>query len=110
MIVDFTNVPVGNYVRACWAGRAIWRLSNRSASRPGYHRQILQFNVIPAVAPDPTTPPQFLVLPPITPLPPETVTRPLALIEAAGFGADSEAMKWKARVEALLRTVEAAIQ
>jgi FtsP/CotA-like multicopper oxidase with cupredoxin domain len=33
------------------------------------------------VAPDPTTPPQYLVLPPVTPLPAETRTRPLALIE-----------------------------
>ena len=41
----------------------------------------MQFHVVPAVAPDPTTPPQFLVLPAITPLPPATVTRPLALME-----------------------------
>jgi FtsP/CotA-like multicopper oxidase with cupredoxin domain len=43
--------------------------------------QIMQFRVVPAVAPDPSTPPQFLVLPPITPLPPATVTRRLALLE-----------------------------
>jgi hypothetical protein len=43
--------------------------------------QIMQFRVVPAVAPDPTTPPQFLLLPPITPLPPATVTRRLALLE-----------------------------
>jgi FtsP/CotA-like multicopper oxidase with cupredoxin domain len=43
--------------------------------------QVMQFRVVPAVAPDPTAPPQFLVLPAITPLPPETVTRPLALLE-----------------------------
>jgi spore coat protein A len=41
----------------------------------------LQFRVVPAAAPDPTTPPQFLVLPPVPPLPAETVTRRLALIE-----------------------------
>ena len=36
---------------------------------------------MPAAAPDPTTPPQFLQLPAIAPLPAATVTRPLALIE-----------------------------
>jgi FtsP/CotA-like multicopper oxidase with cupredoxin domain len=41
----------------------------------------MQFRVVPAVAPDQTSPPQFLVLPPITPLPAATLTRPLALIE-----------------------------
>jgi len=41
----------------------------------------MQFSVVPAVAPDPTTPLEFLQLPAITPLPPETVTRPLALLE-----------------------------
>jgi len=42
--------------------------------------QILAFEVVPALAPDPTTPPQFLQLPPIVPLTGGT-TRPLALIE-----------------------------
>ena len=41
----------------------------------------MQFRVVPAVAPDPTTPPQYLLLPPLPPLPVETVTRRLALIE-----------------------------
>ena len=39
--------------------------------------QVLQFRVVPAIAPDPTTPPQFMVLPPITPLPAPTVHAPL---------------------------------
>ena len=43
--------------------------------------QILQFRVVPAVASDPTTPPQHLVLPTVPPLPAETVTRRLALLE-----------------------------
>jgi FtsP/CotA-like multicopper oxidase with cupredoxin domain len=59
----------------------------------------MEFRVVPAVAPDPTTPPQYLVLPAITPLPPETATRPLALLEeGSAFFADAPA-------EALLGTV-----
>ncbi|MBI5547954.1 MAG: multicopper oxidase domain-containing protein, partial [Deltaproteobacteria bacterium] len=41
----------------------------------------MAFNVVPAVAPDPTTPAQFLALPAITPLPAPVTTRKLALIE-----------------------------
>ena len=41
----------------------------------------MEFRVVPADAPDPTTPPHFLVLPGITPLPAEARSRPLALIE-----------------------------
>ena len=48
---------------------------------PAATGQIMQFRVVPAVAPDPSTPAQFLVLPPITPLPPATTTRRLALLE-----------------------------
>jgi FtsP/CotA-like multicopper oxidase with cupredoxin domain len=58
--------------------------------------QIMAFNVVPALAPDPTTPPQFLQLPVITPLPMETTTRKLALIEmmsnVEGHDGPSEAM------------------
>ncbi len=54
---------------------------NFDVADPATTGQIMQFRVVPAVAPDPTTPPRFLVLPPVTPLPRETVTRRLALIE-----------------------------
>jgi spore coat protein A len=51
------------------------------------------------VAPDPTTPPQFLQLPAVAALPVATVTRPLALLEEmSAFFADAPA-------EALLGTV-----
>jgi spore coat protein A, manganese oxidase len=60
---------------------------------------VLQFRVVPAVAADPTTPPQFLVLPAITALTGGT-TRRLALLEKASeFFEDSP-------VEALLGTVD----
>jgi spore coat protein A len=59
----------------------------------------MQFRVVPAVGVDDSTPPQFLQLPAITPLPPATVTRRLALLEEMSqFFADAPA-------EALLGTV-----
>ena len=66
---------------------------------PATTGQIMQFNVVPALAPDPTTPPRFLQLPAITPLPAASVTRPLALIEEMSQFAED------APVEALLGTV-----
>jgi FtsP/CotA-like multicopper oxidase with cupredoxin domain len=64
----------------------------------------MEFRVVPAVAPDPTTPPQFLVLPAITPLTGGT-TRPLALIEKSDVGFDADGNEVEGPVEALLGTV-----
>ena len=109
VIVDFTNVPVGNYV-----------LGNVGPDEPfgggvpgvdfdpsdaGSTGQVMQFRVVPAVAPDPTTPPRFLVLPAITPLPAATVTRPLALIEKMGEGFEADDEEVEGPLEALLGTV-----
>jgi len=112
VIVDFTNVPVGNYVLnnvgpdepfkgfnpngtlADGEGGALEPADSTSTG------QVMQFRVGPALAPDPTTPPQFLVLPAITPVPPATVTRPLALLEEMSmYFADAPA-------ETLLGTVD----
>jgi FtsP/CotA-like multicopper oxidase with cupredoxin domain len=65
----------------------------------------MEFRVVPSPALDPTTPPQFLALPPITPYPPETVTRSLALIEMMGMGYDAVGNPLEGPVEALLGTV-----
>ena len=83
MIVDFTNVPVGNYVLGNTGPDEPFPDLDADfpSADPSTTGQVLQFRVVPAVAPDPTTPPQFLVLPAITPLPPATLTRPLALLE-----------------------------
>ncbi len=85
MIVDFTNVPVGNYVlgnvgpdEPFGGGVPGTDFTAADSDATG---QVLQFRVVPATARDPTTPPQFLVLPAITPLPAPVNTRPLALIE-----------------------------
>ena len=103
VIVDFTNVPVGSYVLGNvgpdepYGGGVPG--TDFPVADPASTGQIMQFNVVPSVAPDPTTPPEFLQLPAITPLPPETVTRPLALLEEmSGFFEDSPA-------EAVLGTV-----
>jgi FtsP/CotA-like multicopper oxidase with cupredoxin domain len=103
MIVDFTHVPVGDYVLANVGpdepfGGGIPGVDFPVAD-PLSTGQIMQFRVVPAVAPDPTTPAQFLVLPAIAPLPAATVKRPVALIEeVSAFFADAPA-------EALLGTV-----
>jgi FtsP/CotA-like multicopper oxidase with cupredoxin domain len=103
LIVDFSNVPVGSYVLGNLGpdepfGGGIPGVDFPVAD-PATTGQILQFDVGPALAPDPTTPPMFLQLPPITPLPAATATRPLALLEA--MSADFE----DAPSEALLGTV-----
>jgi len=66
MIVDFTNVPVGAHLLANIGpdepfGGGVPGVDFLSAD-PGSTGQIMAFNVVPAVAPDPTTPPQYLVL------------------------------------------------
>ena len=94
VIVDFTNVPVGNYVLGNVGpdepfGGGVPGVDFDPAD-PDSTGQVMQFRVVPAVGPDLTTPPQFLQLPAITPLPAESVTRPLALIEKAGVGEDED--------------------
>ena len=71
--------------------------------------KILLFRVAPALDADDSTPPHFLQLPAITPLPPETVTRQLALIELAAAGASEEQEEIEGPVEALLGTVAAGV-
>jgi FtsP/CotA-like multicopper oxidase with cupredoxin domain len=111
VIVDFTNVPVGNYVLGNVGpdepfGGGVPGPDFEVAD-PDSTGQVMEFRVVPAVAPDPSTPPMFLQLPPIVPLPQETVTRPLALIEKMGMGFDAEGEELEGPVEALLGTVEA---
>ena len=90
VIVDFTNVAVGNYVLGNlgpdepFGGGEPDNNGDGAGfpvADPDSTGQIMEFRVVPAVAPDPTTPPQFLVLPPIVALPAPAITRPLALIE-----------------------------
>jgi FtsP/CotA-like multicopper oxidase with cupredoxin domain len=85
LIVDFTNVPQGQHVlrnigpdEPFGGGEPP---DDFDLADPASTGQIMAFNVGPALAPDPTTPPRFLVLPAITPLPAPVTTRPLALME-----------------------------
>jgi len=85
VIVDFTNVPAGQHILnnvgpdEPFGGGVPGE--DFDPADPDSTGRILAFNVGPAVAPDPTTPPQFLMLPAIPPLPEPVRTRPLALIE-----------------------------
>lgn len=103
LIVDFTSVPAGNYVLANVGpdepfGGGVPGVDFPVAD-PASTGQIMEFRVVPAVALDATTPPQFLQLPAIAPLPAATATRPLALLEEmSAFFADAPA-------ETLLGTV-----
>jgi spore coat protein A len=94
LIVDFTNVPVGNHVLGNVGpdepfGGGVPGVDFEPAD-PVTTGQVMQFRIVPAVAPDPTTPPQFLVLPAITRLTGGT-TRPLALLEQASAFTDGPA-------------------
>jgi FtsP/CotA-like multicopper oxidase with cupredoxin domain len=104
LIVDFTNVPVGNYVLGNIGPDEPFSggepPGDFDVADPDTTGQIMQFRVVPAVAPDPSTPPQFLVLPAIAPLPAPVRTRRLALLERA-----SEF--WDGPAEAMLGTVDA---
>lgn len=96
VIADFTNVPIGNYVLANVGpdepfGGGVPGLDFPVAD-PASTGQVMEFRVVPAAAADPTTPPQFLQLPAVAPLPAATVTRPLALLEEmSSFFADAPA-------------------
>jgi len=104
VIVDFTNVPQGKYVLGNVGPDEPFGGGEPDEDfdipDPDSTGQIMEFRVVPAIAPDPTTPPQFLTLPPIVPLPVETMTRPLALIEMMSEVYDGPA-------EAMLGNVDA---
>ncbi len=102
VIVDFTNVASGSYVLgnvgpdSPFAGLPV---DPEDVADPLTTGQVMQFNVVPPLSLDLSTPPQFLVLPALTPLPPATFTRPLVLLEEISqYFADAPA-------EALLGTL-----
>jgi spore coat protein A, manganese oxidase len=113
VIVDFTNVPLGSYVLGNVGpdepfGGGVPD-DDFDVAEPETTGQVMQFRVVPAVDVDDTTPPQFLQLPPVTPLPAQSVTRPLALIEKMGMGFDADGEEVEGPVEALLGTVEGGV-
>jgi spore coat protein A, manganese oxidase len=111
VIVDFTNVPTGNYVLGNIGpdepfGGGVPGVDFDPAD-PGTTGQIMQFRVVLTIEFDDSTPPLFLQLPAITPLPAETEIRRLALIEKSAEGASEEQEEIEGPVEALLGTVDA---
>jgi FtsP/CotA-like multicopper oxidase with cupredoxin domain len=104
VIVDFTNVQVGNHELgnvgpdSPFGGLPI---DQADVADPRTTGKIMQFRVVPAVAADPTTPPRFMALPAIAPLAAATVTRPLALLEMMSED-------WDGPAAAMLGTVNAA--
>jgi FtsP/CotA-like multicopper oxidase with cupredoxin domain len=103
LIVDFTNVPLGNHVLANVGPDEPFGggepPDDFDFADPETTGQVMQFRVVPSTTVDASTPPQFLQLPAITPLPAATVTRPLALLEELSAFFDD------APAEALLGTV-----
>jgi spore coat protein A len=105
-IVDFTNVPTGRYVLGNVGpdepfGGGVPGVDFEPAD-PGSTGQVLQFQVVRPSEWDPTTPPRFLVLPPLPSIPTATKTRKLALLEQLSeFFEDAPA-------ETLLGTVDPA--
>lgn len=109
LIVDFTRVPAGDYVLGNVGPDEPFRGGvpgvDFPVADPASTGQVLQFRVVGAAAPDPTTPPRYLTLPARTALPPETFHRPLALIEKMGMGHDLDGEPLEGPVEALLGEV-----
>ncbi len=85
VIVDFSNVPLGRHILANVGPDEPFGGGDPDddfeAADPDTTGQIMAFDVVPAVAADPSTPPQFLQLPALAPLPAPVKTRPLALLE-----------------------------
>jgi spore coat protein A, manganese oxidase len=109
IVVDFSRVATGTHVL-----RNVGPDEPFGGGEPGVDfepadplttGQILQFRVVPALGVDRTTPPQFLQLPAIKPLPAEDCVRRVALIEQGAEGALSDD-EVEGPTRALLGTVE----
>ena len=103
LIVDFTGVPVGRHVLGNIGPDEPFGGGEPDAdfdvADPATTGQLMQFRVVRAATPDPTTPPQFLVLPPIAAPPAVTRTRPLALVEMASASWDGPAQAMLGQVD-----------
>lgn len=106
VVVDFGGVPVGE-----WVLRNVGPDEPFGGGVPGVDYdpadphgtgQVMQFRVFPARGPDPTTPPAFLELPALAPLPEPVRTRPLLLAEMMSMDFDD------APAAAMLGTIDPA--
>lgn len=103
LIVDFTRVPLGRHVlgnvgpdEPFGGGEPA---DDFDLADPDSTGQVMELRVVPAVAPDHTTPPQFLQLPAIAPLPAAGAARRLALVEMMSAA-------WDGPAQALLGTLD----
>jgi spore coat protein A len=116
LIVDFTDVPEGNYVLRNVGpdepfgggepGETPEDQGDFDVADPETTGQVLQFRVVPAVGRDRSTPPEFLRLPAVKPLPPRDRVRALTLVEQAGVGFDAAGMEVEGPTAARLGTLE----
>jgi spore coat protein A len=103
LVVDFTDVPVGDHVLRNvgpdepFGGGVLG--ADFFMADPATTGQVMQFGVGPARGADTSTPPQYLRLPRRPALPEESATRPLALVEEMSMDFDD------APAAALLGTV-----
>ena len=104
VVVDFAGVPAGTHIlrnlgpdEPFGGGQPGVDFEPADAATTG---QVMQFRVGPALTADLSTPPPFLVLPPVAPLPAPSVVRRLALVEEMSMHVDD------APAMALLGTVE----
>jgi bilirubin oxidase len=88
VIVDFSDAPIGARIKLLNLGPdepfgGGEPPGDFDAADPATTGQVMEFRVVKRVGADKSTPPAQLVLPPITPLGPETVVRRVSLNEAS---------------------------
>jgi FtsP/CotA-like multicopper oxidase with cupredoxin domain len=85
LIVDFSLIPVGSSVKLLNVGPDApfggFPIDAADAADPDTTGQVMRFDVVAATGADLSTPPQFLRLPAIAPLPAAVRTRKLSLVE-----------------------------
>ena len=110
VIVDFTDVAVGEYVLRNIAPDEPFGGGSPGEdfdpADPETTGQILQFRVVKATGVDASTPAQFLKLPAIKQMPKATMVRNLALIEEMGEGRDAKGEEVEGPLEAALGIVD----
>lgn len=109
VIVDFASVRPGRYVlRNLGPDEPFgggWPGIDFEPADPETTGQVLELRVVPSEEVDDTTPPRFLKLPRIEPLPEPTVTRQLALVERMGTGYDAAGNETEGPLAALLGNI-----
>lgn len=110
VIVDFTNMAIGDVIRLNNLGPDMpFNGERQEAADPETTGQVMEFRVVadPTNTPDPSTPPDRLVLPEVSPLKPTVDARQLSLNEEMSEELmDEESQEEIGPKAALLGTVE----